>query len=143
MRHHNMVEGVISFPHLFPLLISPFAKELAPAFDYALKIWHSLKMKALSLLILTSASSVLARLHLPRATSAEHVSDSLGFSARPTPPPNYELVKRKLHENIHLAKRASTLSSGEFLGYIGPDNTCGYVNGQLGKETCPSITFFI
>jgi hypothetical protein len=53
-----------------------------------------------------------------------------GWTARPTPPPNFELLRRNAMEDGEVAKRAIT--SGELIGYLGPDNTCGYISGQLG-----------
>jgi hypothetical protein len=94
----------------------------------------TLKMRGLFTFAIASASTALAA-QLAKATvsTQDNVYDPQGYSARPTPPPSFDLVKRKLKENAHLVKR-DTLSSGELIGYFGPDNTCGYVNGQLGMS---------
>lgn len=83
------------------------------------------------LLAAVLSQSILASPHKPAPTSQDAVDGSIGWSARPTQPPNLELVKRKLFENAGIARREA-VTSGQLIGYIGQDNTCGYIDGQLG-----------
>jgi hypothetical protein len=88
--------------------------------------------RAALVLAVASASTALAKLHSPEPTvsSAIEEYDPQGWTARPTPPPSLELVKRKLLQNNNVAKRS--ISSGQLVGYLGSDETCGYINGELG-----------
>lgn len=52
------------------------------------------------------------------------------LTIKPTAAPNFELVKRRLEDSGVLQRRAA--SSGSIIGYAGLDNTCGYINGELG-----------
>ena len=61
----------------------------------------------------------------PRATQAHQAFENeyLGWTPQPTSGPDASLLHR----------RAS--ASGSLLGYLAPDNTCGYVGGSLGEWT--------
>jgi hypothetical protein len=101
-------------------------------------------MKNLLAFSLVFSSCVLAELVLPQPTDrdASIVYDDHGWSARPTPAPQVELLKRALGVNEALPKRAATITSGEFLGFVAPDNTCGYVEGQFGMF-CTCFSDFV
>ncbi len=73
-------------------------------------------------LLLSPLSASALLLPLPRATrSVDYVPDLKGISPRPTPPPAFP--------KDHLRwKRAE---SDSFLGWLAPDNTCGYVRGEF------------
>jgi hypothetical protein len=92
-------------------------------------------MKSLLTFSLVLAAHVLAEPILPQRTEAHAgiVYNGKGWSARPTQAPQLELLKRRLGENVVLPKRAAvSFTSGEFLGFIAPDNTCGYIDGEFG-----------
>lgn len=82
------------------------------------------------LYVLTNAIAFLPQPTGQRFAPSHHAQGRLGW---PTPSPDLELVKRRLNDNMNVAKRATiSFTSGEFLGFIAPDNTCGYINGQFG-----------
>jgi hypothetical protein len=66
---------------------------------------------------------------LPRQTAAVHNDFSLnGWTPIPTDAPILDLFKRK----SGLGRRQVSASSGQLIGYFGPDATCGFDNGALG-----------
>jgi hypothetical protein len=91
-------------------------------------------MKAVLTFSILQTCLAFTETRLPKETVSS-INDLYGpqeWSTQPTPPPSIELVKRKLGDNVPLAKRAATLSSGELLGYLADSNTCGFVNGEPG-----------
>jgi hypothetical protein len=70
----------------------------------------------------TTASALNAP--IPRAT--DDVANALGFGTSPVP----TAAPAVAHD---LLKRDS--GSDSLLGYMGPDNTCGYVSGNISEST--------
>jgi hypothetical protein len=66
---------------------------------------------------------------LPAPTAAIQNAFSLnGWTPIPTDAPVFDLFKR----NSGLGRRQVSASSGQLLGYFGPDATCGFDNSALG-----------
>jgi hypothetical protein len=102
-------------------------------------------MQTLLEFLILSASLVIAKPFQPAPTNVltGELHHEQGWSARPTPPPSLELVRRRLGELDALHKRAAgSITSGEFLGFFAPDNTCGYDGGQLGMLTTGLMSYY-
>jgi hypothetical protein len=66
---------------------------------------------------------------LPAPTAAIHNAFSLnGWTPIPTDAPIFDLFKR----SSGIGRRQVSASSGQLIGYFGPDATCGFDNGELG-----------
>jgi hypothetical protein len=74
--------------------------------------------------ILVGLSAIVDALNAPLPLPTDNIANAMGFGFDPIPtaapmlPPN-------------LFKRQAT-GSGSLIGYLAPDNTCGYVSGALG-----------
>jgi hypothetical protein len=74
--------------------------------------------------ILIGLSAIVDGLNAPLPLPTDNIANAMGFGFDPIPtaapmlPPN-------------LFKRQAT-GSGSLLGYLAPDNTCGYVSGVVG-----------
>lgn len=66
--------------------------------------------------------------YLWRETPADQAFKSIGWTPRPTGKP----------AAFHLQRRAS--ATGSLIGYIAPDDLCGYIGGSLGAERRCSAT---
>jgi hypothetical protein len=76
--------------------------------------------------ILVGLSAIVDGLNAPLPLPTDNIANAMGFgfdpipTAAPMPPPN--LFKRQ------------AAGSGSLIGYLAPDNTCGYVSGVQGAS---------
>jgi hypothetical protein len=87
-------------------------------------------MKIIFTSLLLHTYTVLGKPYIPQETKS---TNDIIHNIEPTPAPKIELVRRKL-ENAVVAKR--DLTSGQLIGSIAPDNTCGYNSGIGGMYPC-------
>lgn len=86
-------------------------------------------MKSIIVLLAVSSTFVSASVPLlPRATNNIALKLGFGYSPAPTTAPSLPVQA--------LQKRAG---SGSLLGYVGPDNTCGYVSGIKCKYNIAAL----
>jgi hypothetical protein len=72
-------------------------------------------------------STIVSALNAPIPRPTDDVANALGYGTSPVPTTAPSLP----HD---ILKRQTGGSS--IIGYYGPDNTCGYVSGILGKLKC-------
>jgi hypothetical protein len=89
--------------------------------------------KRISLAAVASVAAVLVHA-VPNAApeptlASENVYDALGWTPAPTEAPSLELLRR----GVGLVQR--DLTSGELIGYFGPDTMCGYISGAIGTSS--------
>lgn len=91
-------------------------------------------MKLSTFLVVLHISNVFAEVFLPRPTvpNAQLASHVEILAAMPTPAPNAGLVRRCTLRNMKPWKRQT--STNELIGYLGPDETCGYIDGMGGTH---------
>jgi hypothetical protein len=83
-------------------------------------------MKSFALSITLFVASIDALSFNPKPTPSDEGTASMGQGWTPKPTQKTEISLNDL-------RRRAASSSQEFLGYAAPDNTCGFIEGNLGK----------